>query len=131
MFNTDKDKRIIQIHFRLTADEYERFIVAKETSQTKNLHEFIFHCCVEDSKRIKRTFPPRKEIAELRVELARHGANLNQISRSSNAIVKEMTHMGEEELDADFGKVLADLAWLKLSLGEAYREVSDAFADCR
>ena len=42
-----------------------------------------------------------------------------------------MTHMGEVELDADFGKVLADLAWLKLSLGEAYREVSDAFADCR
>ena len=40
-----------------------------------------------------------------------------------------MTHMGEEELDADFGKVLAELAWLKISLGEAYREVSDAFAD--
>ena len=89
--NRNKD---VQMNVRLSKEDYEKLLAAKEESGCATLSEYVMWACVRNGK--VKSFPPRKELRELRAELVKEGTNLNQIAKAANKISENLSHKRED-----------------------------------
>lgn len=84
--------------------------------------------CVRSGK--AKSFPPRKELRELRSELVKEGTNLNQIAKAANKISENLSHKREDDSSQDILEVLAKVSWLKLTLVSVWDRLDNMICEC-
>lgn len=117
-----------EFHVRVTPENYEKLLAAKEESGCATLSEYVMWACVRNGK-IK-NFPPRKELRELRAELVKEGTNLNQIAKAANKISENLSHKREDNSSQDILEVLAKVSWLKLTLISVWDRLDNMICEC-
>lgn len=117
-----------EFHVRVTPEDYEKLLAAKEESGCATLSEYVMWACVRNGK-IK-NFPPRKELRELRAELVKEGTNLNQIAKAANKISENLSHKREDNSSQDILEVLAKVSWLKLTLISVWDRLDNMICEC-
>lgn len=117
-----------EFHVRVTPEDYEKLLAAKEESGCATLSEYVMWACVRNGK-IK-NFPPRKELRELRAELVKEGTNLNQIAKAANKISENLSHKREDNSSQDILEVLAKVSWLKLTLISVWDRLDNMICKC-
>lgn len=123
--NRTKDARF---NVRLSSEDYEKLLVAKEESGCATLSEYVMWACLRSGK--VKNFPPRKELRELRAELVKEGTNLNQIAKAANKISENLSHKREDDSSQDILEVLAKVSWLKLTLVSVWDRLDNMICEC-
>ena len=119
----------VQMNVRLSREDYEKLLAAKEESGCATLSEYVMWACVRSGK--AKSFPPRKELRELRSELVKEGTNLNQIAKAANKISENLSHKREDDSSQDILEVLAKVSWLKLTLVSVWDRLDNMICECR
>lgn len=117
-----------EFHVRVTPEDYEKLLAAKEESGCATLSEYVMWACVRNGK--VKSFPPRKELRELRAELVKEGTNLNQIAKAANKISENISHKREDNSSQDILEVLAKVSWLKLTLVSVWDRLDNMICEC-
>ena len=117
-----------EFHVRITPEDYEKLLAAKEESGCATLSEYVMWACVRSGK--AKSFPPRKELRELRAELVKEGTNLNQITKAANKISENLSHKREDNSAQDILEVLAKVSWLKLTLVSVWDRLDNMICEC-
>jgi hypothetical protein len=117
-----------EFHVRVTPEDYEKLLAAKEESGCATLSEYVMWACVRNGK--VKSFPPRKELRELRAELVKEGTNLNQIAKAANKISENLSHKREDNSSQDILEVLAKVSWLKLTLISVWDRLDNMICEC-
>lgn len=117
-----------EFHVRVTPEDYEKLLAAKEESGCATLSEYVMWACVRSGK--AKSFPPRKELRELRSELVKEGTNLNQIAKAANKISENLSHKREGDSSQDILEVLAKVSWLKLTLVSVWDRLDNMICEC-
>ena len=117
-----------EFHVRVTPEDYEKLLAAKEESGCATLSEYVMWACVRNGK--VKSFPPRKELRELRAELVKEGTNLNQIAKAANKISENLSHKREDNSSQDILEVLAKVSWLKLTLVSVWDRLDNMICEC-
>jgi len=127
---SQKTKRAKDARFnvRLSTEDYEKLLAAKEESGCATLSEYVMWACVRSGK--AKSFPPRKELRELRSELVKEGTNLNQIAKAANKISENLSHKREDDSSQDILEVLAKVSWLKLTLVSVWDRLDNMICEC-
>lgn len=127
---SQKIKRVKTARFnvRLSSEDYEKLLAAKEESGCATLSEYVMWACVRNGK--VKSFPPRKELRELRAELVKEGTNLNQIAKAANKISENLSHKREDNSSQDILEVLAKVSWLKLTLVSVWDRLDNMICEC-
>ena len=120
-----KDARF---NIRLSSEDYKKLLAAKEESGCATLSEYVMWACVRSGK--AKSFPPRKELRELRSELVKEGTNLNQIAKAANKISENLIHKREDDSSQDILEVLAKVSWLKLTLVSVWDRLDNMICEC-
>lgn len=123
-----KRNKDVQMNVRLSREDYEKLLAAKEESGCATLSEYVMWACVRSGK--VKSFPPRKELRELRAELVKEGTNLNQIAKAANKISENLSHKREDNSSQDILEVLAKVAWLKLTLVSVWDRLDNMICEC-
>lgn len=123
-----KRNKDVQMNVRLSREDYEKLLVAKEESGCATLSEYVMWACVRSGK--AKSFPPRKELRELRSELVKEGTNLNQIAKAANKISDNLSHKREDNSSQDILEVLAKVSWLKLTLVSVWDRLDNMICEC-
>lgn len=123
-----KRNKDVQMNVRLSREDYEKLLAAKEESGCATLSEYVMWACVRSGK--VKNFPPRKELRELRAELVKEGTNLNQIAKAANKISENLSHKREDNFSQDILEVLAKVAWLKLTLVSVWDRLDNMICEC-
>lgn len=123
-----KRNKDIQMNVRLSREDYEKLLAAKEESGCATLSEYVMWACVRSGK--AKSFPPRKELRELRSELVKEGTNLNQIAKAANKISEDLSHKREDNSSQDILEVLAKVSWLKLTLVSVWDRLDNMICEC-
>lgn len=118
----------VQMNVRLSREDYEKLLAAKEESGCATLSEYVMWACVRSGK--AKSFPPRKELRELRSELVKEGTNLNQIAKAANKISENLSHKREDDSSQDILEVLAKVSWLKLTLVSVWDRLDNMICEC-
>jgi hypothetical protein len=118
----------VQMNVRLSREDYEKLLAAKEESGCATLSEYVMWACVRSGK--AKSFPPRKELRELRSELVKEGTNLNQIAKAANKISENLSHKREDDFSQDILEVLAKVSWLKLTLVSVWDRLDNMICEC-
>lgn len=118
----------VQMNVRLSREDYEKLLAAKEESGCATLSEYVMWACVRSGK--AKSFPPRKELRELRSELVKEGTNLNQIAKAANKISENLSHKREDNSSQDILEVLAKVSWLKLTLVSVWDRLDNMICEC-
>lgn len=118
----------VQMNVRLSKEDYEKLLIAKEESGCSTLSEYVMWACVRNGK--AKSFPPRKELRELRAELVKEGTNLNQIAKAANKISENLSHKREDDSSQDILEVLAKVSWLKLTLISVWDRLDNMICEC-
>lgn len=121
-------KKAKEFHVRVTPEDYEKLLAAKEESGCATLSEYVMWACVRSGK--AKSFPPRKELRELRSELVKEGTNLNQIAKAANKISENLSHKREDDSSQDILEVLAKVSWLKLTLVSVWDRLDNMICEC-
>ena len=117
-----------EFHVRVTPEDYEKLLSAKEESGCATLSEYVMWACVRNGK--VKSFPPRKVLSELRAELVQEGTNLNQIAKAANKISAILSHKREDNSSQDILEVLAKVSWLKLTLVSVWDRLDNMICEC-
>lgn len=123
-----KRNKDVQMNVRLSREDYEKLLAAKEESGCATLSEYVMWACVRSGK--VKSFPPRKELRELRAELVKEGTNLNQITKAANKISENLGHKREDNSSQDILEVLAKVSWLKLTLVSVWDRLDNMICEC-
>lgn len=123
-----KRNKDVQMNVRLSREDYEKLLAAKEESGCATLSEYVMWACVKSGK--AKSFPPRKELRELRSELVKEGTNLNQIAKAANKISEDLSHKREDNSSQDILEVLAKVSWLKLTLVSVWDRLDNMICEC-
>lgn len=123
-----KRNKDVQMNVRLSREDYEKLLAAKEESGCATLSEYVMWACVRSGK--AKSFPPRKELRELRSELVKEGTNLNQIAKAANKISENLSHKREDDSSQDILEVLAKVSWLKLTLVSVWDRLDNMICEC-
>ena len=119
-----KRNKDVQMNVRLSREDYEKLLVAKEESGCATLSEYVMWACVRSRK--AKSFPLR----ELRSELVKEGTNLNQIAKAANKISDNLSHKREDNSSQDILEVLAKVSWLKLTLVSVWDRLDNMICEC-
>ena len=123
-----KRNKDVQMNVRLSREDYEKLLAAKEESGCATLSEYVMWACVRNRK--VKSIPPRKELRELRAELVKEGTNLNQITKAANKISENLSHKREDNSSQDILEVLAKVSWLKLTLVSVWDRLDNMICEC-